>query len=111
MDVGATLKVLGAGPLWRLAGVTRAGDLLVESFEQGDEQTRALSGMFLVKSGDRTVDLLAARADDGTLEPETVGLIADVGTERARSALQRLASTPGPISDVASARLDLLGGS
>ena len=108
MDIGGSLKAFVAGSVWRTAGTRWAGTTLLDEFAHGDEQTRALAGMFLVKAGDRTVELIGDEVRAGSAGANAVGLIGDVGTPSARAELVRLSEGEGEIAAAAQASLEIL---
>ena len=108
MDIGGSLRVLGAGLGWRRFGLAGSGRRLLEAVGSTNEQKRSLAGMALVRAGERSVGLIESAIDDGTATPQAVQLLADIGGERARSVLASVATSKGALSAAADEALDLL---
>ncbi len=108
MDIGGSLKVLGAGISWRTLGLAGSGSRLLEAVGGADEQERVLAGIALVRAGERSVDLIESAIEAGSASPQAVRLMADIGSERARSVLSSVAASKGPLRSAANEALDLL---
>ncbi|MBT8086819.1 MAG: hypothetical protein KJO46_02235 [Gammaproteobacteria bacterium] len=107
--MSSSLQILTAGVTWRLFGSRRAADVLLEAMNGDDEQQRMLAGMSLVKAGDRSFDLITERALSGDASAPAIRLLPDIGGERSRRILSRLAAgESGDIADAANECIDLL---
>ncbi len=105
----SSLRVLLAGTSWRLFGSQRAGEALLDAFAADDEQNRMLAGISLVKAGQRSFELIEKRIEAGTATPDIVRLLPDVGGEKARSVLERVArESGGEVALAATESIDLL---
>lgn len=101
MGAAASAKLLAAGAAWRTFGAPSAGRSLVRALVSGTEDEQMLAGMLLVKAGDRSVPLLTQAISTGAASPQVVDVLASIGTEPARAALER--ATRAPAADVAAA--------
>jgi radical SAM superfamily enzyme with C-terminal helix-hairpin-helix motif len=101
MGAGSSAKLLAAGSTWRLTGLDAAGRSLVSAIVDGGEDEQTLAGIMLVKAGDRSVRLIAEAISAGATSPELVDVLASIGTENARGALQQ--ATHAEQRDVADA--------
>lgn len=108
MNVGNSIKVIGAGIAWRTVGNQSAGKELLKAFRSDDEQSRNLAGISLVKAGDRSVDLIEKAKTRGRLTPELVRLLADIRGPKSEALLTELAAGKGPLADAATESLELL---
>lgn len=57
-----------------------------------DEQNRMLAGISLVKAGQRSFDLIENRIMAGKASAPVIRLLPDIGGERARGVLEKIAS-------------------
>jgi hypothetical protein len=96
MGLAASAKVLAAGAAWRLTGLGPAGRMLVGSVSRGGENEQTLAGMLLVQAGDRSVPLVAGALATGSTAPELVDVLASIGTDSARAALEQAAVAAPP---------------
>jgi hypothetical protein len=96
MGAVRSARVLAAGATWRLAGLTSAGNALLDAVAHGDETERTLAGMLLVRTGDRSVPLVADAVLTGRGDTDLVDVLASIDTAEARAALVRLAQAPPP---------------
>jgi hypothetical protein len=101
MGAAASAKLLAAGAAWRAFGVPSAGRSLVRALVGGTENEETLAGMLLVKAGDRSVPLITKVISTDAALPPLVDVLASIGTEPARAALER--ATHAPAADVAAA--------
>jgi hypothetical protein len=108
MSLGESLKVIGAGLVFRATGAEGAGYTLLDAFSGGDEQEKTLAGMSIVKAGDRSVDLIEKARDTGRLTPPVVRLLADIGGPRSRALLSQISGDQGPVAVAAAESLELL---
>lgn len=108
MGMVASLRLVGAGLAWRTAGPKSAGRLLLETTRSDDEQERMIAVISLVKAGDRTVDLLSDSYNRGSLQPEALRLLVDIGSEGAERLLGELATESGDLGDTATQCLETL---
>ena len=108
MSLGGSLKVIGAGLVFRSAGAEGAGYKLLDAFSSDDEQEKMLAGISLVKAGERSVDLIEKAGKTGRLTPDVVRLLADIGGPRARALLTELSARTGPAAAAATESLQVL---
>jgi hypothetical protein len=108
MSLGESLKVIGAGLVFRAAGTEGAGYTLLDAFAGDDEQQRALAGISIVKAGERSVALIEKARETGRLTPAVVRLLADIGGPRSRALLTEIATDEGPVASAAAESLEVL---
>ncbi|HEX9763412.1 MAG TPA: hypothetical protein VGA97_09965 [Acidimicrobiia bacterium] len=108
MGLGASLKLVGAGFAWRAFGPGPAGRALLDATASKDEQERMLAVIPLVKAGERTVELIGEAAERGTLTPQGVRLLADIGGGRSKTLLTEIATHPGDLGEAATLSLETL---
>jgi len=109
MGVAASVKLLAAGAAWRLTGLPPAGNALVGALVDGAESEQTLAGILLVNAGDRSVPLVREATSSGAGAPELVDVLASIGTDTARSALERVAAaTSGEMAAAAEQALATL---
>jgi hypothetical protein len=108
VDLGGSLKILGAGIGWRRLGLAGSGRRLLEAVGGEHEQERMLAGIALVRAGDRSVDLIDSAIKEGCGSPQAIRLLADIGSQRARSVLVSVAASAEPLESAAKEALDLL---
>jgi hypothetical protein len=108
MRLGESLKVIGAGLVFRATGAEGAGYALLEAFSGEDEQEKALAGISIVKAGERSVDLIGKARESGRLTPDVVRLLADIGGPRSRALLAEISGDEGPLAAAATESLGLL---
>ncbi len=108
MSLAESFRLVGVGFAWRLLGPEGAGRALLEATASDDEQERMLAVIPLVKAGDRTIDLVEEAAQEGTLTPEGVRLLVDIGGRRSRAVLAEIATSPGKLGDVATSSIETL---
>jgi radical SAM superfamily enzyme with C-terminal helix-hairpin-helix motif len=88
----SSIRVIVAGTSWRLFGSRRAGETLLQAMSGDDEQDRMLAGISLVKAGRRSFDLIEKRIKAGEVSAPVIRLLPDIGGERAREILEKIAS-------------------
>jgi hypothetical protein len=108
MSLGESLKVIGAGLVFRATGAEGAGYTLLEAFSGSAEQEKTLAGISIVKAGERSVDLIDKARQSGRLTPEVVRLLADIGGPRSRALLTEISGDDGPVADAATESLEVL---
>ncbi len=111
MDSGtsSSIRVLAAGASWRLFGTARAGETLLSAVEGGNEQDRMLAGISLVKAGQRSFDLIEEKIASGEATAPVIRLLPDIGGEKARGLLEKVAAgEPGGAATAASESIELL---
>jgi hypothetical protein len=108
MSLGESLKVIGAGLVFRATGAEGAGYTLLDAFSGDDEQEKALAGISIVKAGERSVDLIDKARQSGRLTPEVVRLLADIGGPRSRALLTEISDADGPTAAAATESLEVL---
>jgi hypothetical protein len=96
MGAAASARLLAVGTAWRLTGLDAAGRSLVTAVEDGTEDEQALAGMLLVRAGDRSVPLITEAILAGSSSPALVEVLASIGTETARAALERATQARPP---------------
>jgi radical SAM superfamily enzyme with C-terminal helix-hairpin-helix motif len=102
-------RVLIAGTSWRLFGSERAAETLLQAMSGDDEQNRMLAGMSLVKAGQRSFDLIEKKIEAGQASAPVIRLLPDIGGDRARAVLDRIAAgEPGEMADAARECVSLL---
>jgi hypothetical protein len=105
----SSFKVIAAGASWRMFGSRRAAKTLLAAMSEGDEQTRMLAGMSLVKAGRRSFDLIEEQVEAGQASASLVGLLPDIDGERARGVLEKIAcGDDSELRDTAGECVDLL---
>lgn len=103
------LTVLAAGTSWRLFGLRRAGETLLQAMSEKDEQAQMLAGMSLVKAGRRSFDLIEEKIDSGQASAAVVRLLPDIDPQRARPLLERIVGgESGEVHDAARQCIELL---
>jgi hypothetical protein len=90
-----------AGALWRTLGLRKSASTLLEAFTGGNEQSRMLAGMSLVRGGARSFDLLEQEIAAGRASPTLLRLLPDIDHERARTLITPLAAGEGEFASVA----------
>jgi hypothetical protein len=108
MNLGASLKVIGAGLVFRATGAEGAGYTLLDAFSGDNEQEKTLAGISIVKAGERSVDLIEKARGSGRLTPDVVHLLADIGGPRSRALLSAISADEGPVASAAAESLVLL---
>jgi hypothetical protein len=93
--------VLSAGAAWRITHAPRLGRALVKAVEQGDEDTRTIAGMLLVRGGEHGRRLVAEALQRGSESEELVTVLQSIGDVAAEEDLRRLASQDRPIAGAA----------
>ena len=106
MSATDTAAVIASGTLWRTMGVRAAGRHLIRALGSDDETIRTLAGMFLVKAGVRSLDLLAEAIETRDNLPVVLTILGDIGDPRSIPILERLAQDQD--ADVARAAQDAL---
>jgi hypothetical protein len=96
MGAAASAKLLAAGSAWRLTGLDAAGRSLVSALAGGAENEQTLAGILLVRAGDRSVPLITEAISAGATSAALVDVLASIGTETARTALERATRAPPP---------------
>jgi radical SAM superfamily enzyme with C-terminal helix-hairpin-helix motif len=86
------IRIIIAGTSWRLFGSRRAAETLLQAMSGDDEQNRMLAGISLVKAGQRSFDLIENRIKAGKASAPVIRLLPDIGGERARGVLEKIAS-------------------
>ena len=94
MSLVSSAKVAAASAVWRVTGLEAAGRVLVSSMASGDENEQTLAGMLLVRAGDRSVPLITEALVAGASATELVDVLASIGSDTARTGLERLSSAP-----------------
>lgn len=100
MGLGTSVKLLGAGVIWRNADWRRVGDRLAQSLS-GDEQERTLAGIGLVQAGERSVAPIESEFDEHGATKLMVRVLADIGGAEAHRVLIRISDGAGEVADLA----------
>lgn len=95
MRAAGAARLLADGVAWRLSGAARAGTALVNALTGGDETEQTIAAMMLVRAGDRSVKFLTERLLAGGA-PDLVDVLTSIGTEKAKTALRRIAQSTEP---------------
>ncbi len=96
MGAASSAKVLATGSVWRLTGRAAAGRRLVDAVNQGSENEQTIAAIFLAKAGDRAVPLIHEGLTAYGPSPSLVEILGSIGTDTARTELQRVASSGSP---------------
>jgi len=94
-------RLLTAGSAWRLTGLRATGRALVSAITGSDPDDRVLAGILLTRAGDRSVPLIADAIAAGANPADLIDVLASIGSDAARAALQ--ATTRSTRPDVATA--------
>jgi hypothetical protein len=96
-----TAGVLSAGAAWRVTHAPRLGRALVKAVEHGDEDTRTIAGMLLVRGGEHGRRLVAEALRRGSESEELVTVLQSIGDVQAEEDLRTLAAQDRPVADAA----------
>lgn len=91
MGLANSVKLLGAGMLWRSAKVESAGRALAKALE-GDEQERTLAGIGLVQAGSRSVEPIEAEYQAHGPSKTMVRVLSDIEGRESTGLLSRIAA-------------------
>lgn len=91
MGAASSAKVLATGSAWRLTGRAAAGRRLVGAVNHGGEDEQTIAAMFLTDGGDRAVPLIREGFAADAPSPTLVDILGSIGTDAARTELQRVA--------------------
>lgn len=105
--MSSSLQILAAGVSWRLFGTRRAADTLLQAMNSDDEQQRMIAGMSLVKAGQRSIKVIESKIEAGEATAPIIRLLPDIGGERARRLLERIAGSAS--SDLRQAAGECIG--
>lgn len=97
-----------AGVLWRAFGRQASARTLLEAFNRGNEQSRMLAGMSLVRAGGRSFELIEEEIAAGRATPKDLRLLPDIDAGRARRVLTGIADADGELAGPARECLDTL---
>ena len=97
----SSFRIITAGASWRLFGSRRAADTLLDAVSGDDEQNRMLAGISLVKAGRRSFELISNKIEAGEATPAVIRLLPDIGGERARPLLEKVAARESGEASVA----------
>lgn len=101
MGAVSAAGLLTAGSAWRLTGLGAAGRALISAVTGPDPDDRTLAGILLTRAGDRSVPLIRDALAAGTDPADLVDILASIGTDAARAALETAAGSSR--ADVAAA--------
>jgi hypothetical protein len=91
MGALSAAKLLAAGSVWRLTGQGTAGRALITAVTSSRPDDRVLAGILLTRAGDRSVQLIRDALAAGLDPTDLVNVLASIGTDTARTALQAAA--------------------
>ncbi|HYL75074.1 MAG TPA: hypothetical protein VEU96_12765 [Bryobacteraceae bacterium] len=106
MKLAETARLFAANTIWRGLHWKAPGRALIRGLKSPDENNRMISGMFLVKSGQRAVPLLREALARKESLPLVIRIIADLGAKEFRPDLERLSKSEDP--EVAAAAKDAM---
>jgi hypothetical protein len=101
MSALTAARLLAVGSAWRLTGLDTAGRALVAAVTGSDPDGQVLAGILLTRAGDRSVPLIGDALDNAAAPGELANVLASIGTDAARTALETAAGSVHP--DVAAA--------
>jgi len=87
-------RLLTAGSAWRLTGLAAAGRALLAAVTGPDPDDRVLAGILLTRAGGRSVPLISKALAVGTDPVDLADILASIGTDTARAALETAAGSP-----------------
>ncbi len=96
MGALSAARLLTAGSAWRLTGLGATGRALVSAVTGSDPDDRALAGIMLTRAGDRSVPLIADAIAAGANPVDLMDVLASIGTDAARAALEAAARSTRP---------------
>jgi hypothetical protein len=100
---------MATGAAWLLTGTDSLGRKLIDDVATGDEDTKTLAGMYLVKGGQKGRRLVVDALQKGAEEPELVTVLQSIGGPEAEAALADIAQHEGrPIAGQARRALNEL---
>ena len=109
MKLGESAKLFAANFAWRLTGAKFAGRTLIKGVSSADENTRLISGMFLVKGGSRAKELFREALNAGAVTPLLLRVIGDSGLREFEPELKKYQSSEDPkLAKAASSALAVL---
>jgi hypothetical protein len=82
---------MAAGAVWLLTGADSLGQKLIDDLTTGDDDSKTLAGMYLVKGGDKGRRQVVRALADGAEAPELVTVLQSIGGPESESALADLA--------------------
>lgn len=96
MAIASAAKLMAASELWKRARVKSAGRSLVDSLGSGDEDTRQVAGMLLVKGGRKSVPLIREAIDKRQHLESVLLIAADLGDPGLASRIPAFTDDPDP---------------
>ena len=96
MRVGGAAKLFAYRALWRAAGSLRAGRALVRALGSTDEGLRTIAGMFLVKAGKDSEQLLHEALARRENVPMVLTVLADIGDSRLEPEIRAFSQDEDP---------------
>ena len=106
MDLSGTARLFACHALWRFARLRPAGRAVVTALGSKDPTVRTIAGMFLVKSGNRSLPLLREALEGGKNLPMVLAVLGDVGDRETEELLSPFSQDADP--KVAQAAQDAL---
>jgi hypothetical protein len=106
MDVIGAARLFACHALWRATRMKSAGRVLVQALGSDDENIRTIAGMFLVRAGVRSEQLLQEALDRRENLPIVLAILADIGNRRFEPELRQFTEDEDP--QVAKAARDAL---
>jgi hypothetical protein len=101
MGILDSAGVLSAGTAWRVTHAPGLGRILVKAVEHGDEDTRTIAGMLLVRGGEHGRRLAAEALREGSESEELVTVLASIGDAQSMAELEKLAGEDRPVAAAA----------
>lgn len=92
----AFLPLLAQHAAWRLTGLPSAGRAVVRALSSDDPTTRTSAGMLLVRAGQRALPLLREALAARQALPMVLPILADIGDQDSRPAIDALTRDPDP---------------
>lgn len=108
MNLRRALSTFGRSAAFRL-GSERAGKTLIDDLSSSDETVRTLAGMFLVRSGRRSLPILRETLTRREQIPTVLTMLADIGAPESESEIRAFVTDNDPdVARAAKQALDLL---
>ncbi len=110
MGLPSSLKAVGTGFLWKYGHVKPAGRSLVRGLSSDDENTQTIAGIFLVRSGDRSIPLIRHAIAGGAAGDVLEDVLDDLEGGDETPLLEELALSDNPkVAEAALRALEELG--
>lgn len=82
---------MATGAVWLLTGADSLGRKLIDDLTSGDEDSKTLAGMYLVKGADKGRRQVVHALQNGAEAPELVTVLQSIGGPESETALADLA--------------------